>query len=233
MAAGMSDSVLTIRDLRLSRGTRTIVGGVDLSVRRGEIVALMGPSGVGKTMMLRAIAGLDPFAAGEIEVDGLRLQANGATAGTLIRALHGRVGMVFQFHHLFAHMTALHNVWLAPVHVQRQPRPQAETRARELLALVGVADRADSFPHELSGGEAQRVAIARALAVDPPLLLMDEPTASLDVGRRGELATILRSLVEQGRTLIVATHDLEFARLCAERAIVLADGRVVRDGPLE
>jgi ABC-type polar amino acid transport system ATPase subunit len=212
MAARMSDIVVAIRDLQIRRGARTIIEGLNLSVRRSEIVALMGPSGVGKTMMLRAIAGLDPVAAGDIDVAG-------------------RVGMVFQFHHLFAHMTAVHNVWLAPVHVHQVPRARAETRARELLALVGVADRADSFPHELSGGEAQRVAIARALAVDPPLLLMDEPTASLDAGRRGELAAILRSLVAQGRTLIVATHDADFARLCAERAIVLGDGRITRDGP--
>jgi ABC-type polar amino acid transport system ATPase subunit len=227
----MSDAVLTIRGLQIRRGARTIVDGVDLAVGRGEIVALMGPSGVGKTMMLRAIAGLDPFSAGSIDVDGVRLHADGTPRGALLRALHGRVGMVFQFHHLFAHMTALHNVWLAPVHVQQQPRARAEVRARELLALVGVEDRANSLPHELSGGEAQRVAIARALAVDPPLLLMDEPTASLDAGRRGELAAILRSLVAQGRTLIVATHDTDFARLCAERAVVLADGRVIRDGP--
>jgi ABC-type polar amino acid transport system ATPase subunit len=227
----MSDTVLAIRDLQIRRGTRTIVDGVTLAVRRGEIVALMGASGVGKTMMLRVIAGLDPFSAGDLDVDGVRLHADGVPHGALLRALRGRVGMVFQFHHLFAHMTAAHNVWLAPVHVQQVPRARAEMRARELLALVGVADRADSFPHELSGGEAQRVAIARALAVDPPLLLMDEPTASLDAGRRGELAAILRSLVEQGRTLIVATHDADFARMCAERAIVLADGRVIRDGP--
>lgn len=227
----MTDIVLTIRDLQIRRGARTIVDGVSLAVRRGEIVALMGASGVGKTMMLRAIAGLDPFSGGDIDVDGVRLHADGVPRGALLRALHGRVGMVFQFHHLFAHMTALHNVWLAPVRVQQLPRARAEMRARELLALVGVADRADSFPHELSGGEAQRVAIARALAVDPPLLLMDEPTASLDAGRRGELAAILRSLVRQGRTLIVATHDVDFARICAERAIVLADGHVVRDGP--
>jgi len=227
----MSDTVLAIRDLRIRRGARTIIDGVSLAARRGEIVALMGPSGVGKTMMLRAIAGLDPFSAGDIDVAGVRLQADGAPRGALLRALGSRVGMVFQFHHLFAHMTAVHNVWLAPVHVQQVPRARAETRARELLALVGVADRADSFPHELSGGEAQRVAIARALAIDPPLLLMDEPTASLDAGRRGELAAILRSLVAQGRTLVVATHDADFARLCAERAIVLSDGRIIRDAP--
>ena len=118
--------------------------------------------------------------------------------------------MVFQFHHLFAHLTALHNVWLAPVHVLRQPRADAERRAHELLEMLGVGDRAAALPHELSGGEAQRVAIARALAVDPPVLLMDEPTASLDPARRGELAATLRQLAAQGRTVVVATHDERF-----------------------
>jgi len=136
--------------------------------------------------------------------------------------------MVFQFHHLFEHLTALHNVWLAPVHVQSQPRPEAEGRARELLERLGVGHRADAYPRELSGGEAQRVAIARALAVGPPLLLMDEPTASLDPARRGDLAAILRRLADEGRTLVVATHDIEFARACAGRVLTMEEGRLAR-----
>jgi ABC-type polar amino acid transport system ATPase subunit len=218
--------VLTLRDLSLRRGARAIVHGVSLEIGKGELVALMGPSGSGKTTMLRAIAGLEPFAGGEIDVAGVQLRANGLPRGRQLRDLHSRVGMVFQFHHLFAHMTALHNVWLAPVHVQRVARGEAETRARELLTVLGVGDLADSMPHELSGGEAQRVAIARALAVDPPLLLMDEPTASLDAGRRGELAATLREVVSQGRALVVATHDEEFARTCARRVVRLEDGRL-------
>jgi ABC-type polar amino acid transport system ATPase subunit len=172
------------------------------------------------------VAGLEPFAAGEIDVDGVRLHANGLPRGTVLRELHRRVGMVFQFHHLFAHMTALHNVWLAPVHVQHAARADAEERARELLAMLGVGEVAASMPHELSGGEAQRVAIARALAVDPPLLLMDEPTASLDAGRRGELAATLRQLASQGRAVVIATHDEEFARACARRVVRLDAGRL-------
>jgi ABC-type polar amino acid transport system ATPase subunit len=134
--------------------------------------------------------------------------------------------MVFQFHHLFAHLTALHNVWLAPVHVLRQPRQQAEARARELLDQLGVGHRVDALPHELSGGEAQRVAIARALAVGPPVLLMDEPTASLDPGRRGELAATLRQLATGGTTLIVATHDVEFVNACSCRVMRMEEGRI-------
>jgi len=156
---------------------------------------------------LRAIAGLEPLAGGRIE-----------TAG--------RVGFVFQFHHLFAHMRAHQNVWLAPVHVARQPQAAAEGRARELLDLLGVGHRADAYPHELSGGEAQRVAIARALAMDPALLLMDEPTASLDPARRGDLARTLRELAGQGRAIVMATHDAEFAEACADRKLILAAGKV-------
>jgi ABC-type polar amino acid transport system ATPase subunit len=139
--------------------------------------------------------------------------------------------MVFQFHHLFENLTALENVWLAPVHVLRQPRSAAETHARALLDKLGVAHRAEAMPHELSGGEAQRVAIARALAVTPPLLLMDEPTASLDPVRRGELAASLRGLSEDGTTLLIATHDAEFARMCVQRVLLLDGGRLARDGP--
>lgn len=222
----MSGPILAIRGLRMSRGARTIVSDVHLEVSRGEVVALMGPSGSGKTTMLRAIAGLEPFAAGAIDVAGVVLQPGRLPRAPTLRDLHSRVGMVFQFHHLFAHMTALHNVWLAPVHVLHIPRRSAEARALELLGMLGVGDVAHAMPHELSGGEAQRVAIARALAVDPPLLLMDEPTASLDAGRRGELAGTLRDLAGQGRAVFVATHDEAFARTCGSSVMRLANGRL-------
>jgi ABC-type polar amino acid transport system ATPase subunit len=190
----------------------------------------MGASGTGKTTVLRAIAGLDPVAAGTIAIDGVSTIHPGMPRAGALRELHRAVGMVFQFHHLFEHLSALRNVTLAPVHVLGQPRAAAERRARELLEMLGVAGRADSMPHELSGGEAQRVAIARALAVEPPVLLMDEPTASLDRARRGELAATLTSLAQQGRTVIVATHDAEFARDCADRVVVLDSGRVTARG---
>jgi ABC-type polar amino acid transport system ATPase subunit len=226
VAAGVS--VLAIRDLEVRRGARHIVRGVSLDVARGEILAVMGASGAGKTSVLRAVAGLDPIAAGTVAIDGLQLSSGPLPRGELLRELHRRVGMVFQFHHLFEHLTALHNVWLALVHVQRQPRAEAERQARELLEHLGVGARADAVPRELSGGEAQRVAIARALAIGPPLLLMDEPTASLDPARRGELAATLRQLASEGRTLVVATHDEEFARACAHRVLIMDEGRVAR-----
>ena len=200
-------SVLDVRSLEVRRGGRTIVAGVSFGASPGEIVALMGASGAGKSTILRAIAGLDPIVAGSV-------------------AIPRPVGMVFQFHHLFANMTAHKNVWLAPVHVFRRPRPEAEQRALELLASLGVGDRASAMPHELSGGEAQRVAIARALAIEPRVLLMDEPTASLDPARRGDLAATLRRLATDGRTIVVATHDAEFARACAHRVLSVEQGRV-------
>jgi len=221
-------SILELRDLEANRGSKPILRGVSLTADRGEIVVVMGASGGGKTTILRAIAGLEPIAGGSIAVESLRLGPGPMPRGERRRELHRRVGMVFQFHHLFEHLTALHNVWLAPVHVQHQPRVEAERNARALLEHLGVGDRADAFPRELSGGEAQRVAIARALAVGPPLLLMDEPTASLDPARRGDLAATLRQLASEGRTLVVSTHDAEFARACAHRVLILEEGRVAR-----
>jgi ABC-type polar amino acid transport system ATPase subunit len=221
-------SVLAIRDLEVRRGARHVVRGISVDVPRGEILAVMGASGAGKTSVLRAVAGLDPIAGGSVAIDGLQLAAGPLPRGEALRQLHQRVGMVFQFHHLFEHLTALHNVWLALVHVQRQSQAEAERKARELLDHLGVGARADAVPRELSGGEAQRVAIARALAVGPPLLLMDEPTASLDPARRGELAATLRQLASEGRTLVVATHDEEFARVCAHRVLIMEEGRVTR-----
>jgi len=204
-------TVLDVSSVEVRRGGRAIVSGISFHAGRGEIVALMGPSGAGKSTILRAIAGLDPVATGTIEVQR-------------------PVGMVFQFHHLFANMTAHRNVWLALVHVLQRPREEAERRATELLQALGVADRAHAMPHELSGGEAQRVAIARALALEPPVLLMDEPTASLDPARRGELAATLRQLASSGRTVVIATHDAEFARAAAHRVLSLEGGRVIDGG---
>ena len=224
--------VVRIRDLELRRGARTVLAGVSLDVARGEIVALMGASGSGKTTLLRTMAGLEPFEAGQVDVEGVVL-GDGAAVPSTLKALRVKVGMVFQFHCLFEHMTALQNVWLAPVHVHAAARPGAEQAARALLAQLGVEHRAQALPRELSGGEAQRVAIARALAIDPPVLLMDEPTASLDPKRRDELGDILRSLVARGRTLIVSTHDEDFSTEVATRIVRLDGGRIVQTAQAE
>jgi ABC-type polar amino acid transport system ATPase subunit len=209
---------------------RGVLEGVTFDVPRGELVALMGPSGSGKTTILRAVAGLEPFHSGMVQVEDLAIDSGAWLTPATVRALRRKVGMVFQFHHLFEHLPAIKNVWLAPVHAYGVPLREAERRARELLTVLGVEHRAAALPRELSGGEAQRVAIARALAVDPPLLLMDEPTASLDQARRMELRDLLRGLLRDGRTLVVATHDEEFARGCATRVLRVGEGRVFEEG---
>jgi ABC-type polar amino acid transport system ATPase subunit len=219
------EAIVTIRDVHLQRGPRSILAGATLTVGRGEIVALMGASGSGKTTLLRAIAGLETFERGAIAVDGVTL-AGGPSLAPSIRDLRRKVGMVFQFHCLFEHMSALQNVWLAPVHVHREAQSEAERRALELMKSLGVEHRARALPRELSGGEAQRVAIARALATDPPVLLMDEPTASLDSARRTELGALLKSLVSRHRTLLIATHDEEFAHTAATRVVHVTEGRL-------
>ena len=222
-------TLLDVAMLGIRRVDRELVRGASFTASRGDVIALMGASGTGKTTILRTIAGLEPVGSGSVTIDGLVLTAGSLPKGARLRDLHARVGMVFQFHHLFAHLTALDNVCLAPVHVRGMARAAAERQALALLERLGVDHRAQARPHELSGGEAQRVAIARALAVDPPLLLMDEPTASLDAARRGELAATLRELAAGRRAIVVATHDGEFARACATRVLTLEGGRV-RDG---
>jgi ABC-type polar amino acid transport system ATPase subunit len=223
-------SVLSIAGLRLNRGATEVLRGVSLAVERGELVALMGLSGGGKTTILRAVTALEPFDAGTIDVDGVVLRPGPLPPRAVLRELRRRVGMVFQLHYLFEHLTALQNVTLAPLHVTDTPHADADRRALALLDSLGVAHRRDAYPRELSGGEAQRVAIARAMAMEPPLLLMDEPTASLDPARRGELGRTLQQLTSGGRTLVVTTHDDDFARDFATRAIILADGEVVEEG---
>jgi polar amino acid transport system ATP-binding protein len=226
----VNETALRVQALGLRRGARDVLEEVSFDVPRGELVALMGPSGSGKTTILRVIAGLEPFQSGTVQVEDLGIDSGAWLTPATVRALRRKVGMVFQFHHLFEHLPAIKNVWLAPVHAYGVPRREAERRARELLASLGVEHRATALPRELSGGEAQRVAIARALAVDPPLLLMDEPTASLDPARRIELRDVLRGLLRDGRTLIVATHDEEFARGCATRVLRVTEGRVFAEG---
>ena len=215
-------ALLAMEDVRVRYGARDVLRGLSLEVARGELVALMGPSGVGKSTALRVIAALQPFDEGDIVVDGFALHPGRVPPESRLVPLRRRVGLVFQAHALFEHLTALDNVTLAPRVVLRKSRAEAEAVANQLLTALDVGARAQAWPRELSGGEAQRVAIARALAVDPPLLLMDEPTAALDPARRGALGTTLRHLREQGRGLLVATHDAEFARAYADRVVTLS-----------
>jgi polar amino acid transport system ATP-binding protein len=223
-------STLSLRGVELQRGGRAIVSRLNLEARPGDLIALQGPSGSGKTTILRAIAGLDTFAGGTIEVGDARLEGSRVPDRAMLHRLRRSVGLVFQFHCLFEHMSAMQNVCLAPVHVHGVPHQAAEQAARELLTQLGVESRAGAWPRELSGGEAQRVAIARALAVNPPVLLMDEPMASLDPTRRAELGALLQRLTVSGRTLLVTTHDERFAKEFATRVLTIENGTVSEAG---
>ena len=213
-------ALLVIDRLCVRYDSRDVLRSLTLDVARGEIVALMGPSGVGKTTALRAVAALQPFDEGRIVVDGFDLKPGPVPPESQLEPLRRRVGFVFQSHALFEHLTARDNVTLALRHVWRKTRDESDTIATKLLDTLDVGERAGARPNQLSGGEAQRVAIARALAPDPALLLMDEPTAALDPARRAALATSLRRLCDQGRSLLVATHDADFASQ-ADRVLTL------------
>jgi len=213
--------LLVIDTLRVRYDARDVLHGLSLQVARGEIVALMGPSGSGKTTALRAVTALQAFAEGRIVVDGFALEPGPVPAESRLVPLRRRVGLVFQAHALFEHLTVTDNVTLALRHVLGSSRVAAEATAAMLLEELDVAPRAGAWPRQLSGGEAQRVAIARALAPDPPLLLMDEPTAALDPARRSSLGATLRRLSDQGRGLLIATHDADFAGAHADRVVNL------------
>ena len=214
-------ALLVIDRLRVRFDSRDVLRALSLEVAAGELVALMAPSGAGKTTALRAVAALQPFDGGRIVVDGFALVPGPVLPEARLVPLRRRVGLVFQGHALFDHLSALDNVTLALRHVLGKSREDAGAIAERLLDSLEVGARASAWPRQLSGGEAQRVAIARALALDPALLLMDEPTAALDPPRRTALGNTLRRLCEQGRGLLVATHDAEFARAHADRVLTL------------
>ena len=226
-----------VKGLRKRYGAQTVLDGVDFSVRIGEVVALLGPSGSGKSTLLRCINHLDGWDDGTIRVGGRRLGFDEAGKAMSPRALANEraevgVGMVFQQFNLFAHLTAAENVAGPLRWVHRVSPADADRRARELLARVGLAHRADALPRHLSGGQQQRVAIARALAPNPSVLLLDEPTSALDPELVNEVLEVIRRLaVEDGLTMIISTHQLRFADEVADRVVFLAEGRIVEEGP--
>jgi cystine transport system ATP-binding protein len=245
-AGSGSGNLLTARGIQKSFGANHVLRGVDLDVRRGEVVALIGPSGSGKTTVLRSLNGLETPDAGLVEFDGgpavdfgaqaasARSWAGRRTAARLANenraALRDRSAMVFQHHNLFPHRTVLENVIEGPTQVQRMPRGDAIVQAGELLARVGLADKRDAHPHQLSGGQQQRVGIVRALALQPDLLLFDEPTSALDPELVGEVLTVMKELAEEGWTMVVVTHELQFARQVATKVLFLDGGVVVEQG---
>jgi ABC-type polar amino acid transport system ATPase subunit len=223
--------MIRIRALRKRFGSRVALDGIDADVGDGECVAIVGPSGCGKSTLLRCLNALAPFEEGAIDIAGFSL-TGGATAGRAsARALREVVGMVFQELHLFPHLTALENMTLAPRVVAGMAQAQAESAGRELLARVGLADRAQSYPSELSGGQKQRVAIARALAMPLRVLLLDEPTSALDPTMREEVREVVRSLArESALTIVLATHEMRLASELADRVWVMKEGRIAAQG---
>lgn len=226
--------VLHIDALRLARlqqgERREVLRGVSLALTAGRVCALMGVSGAGKSTVLRAVVALEAFDAGRITVDGVALHPGPVPKESALRQFRRKVGMVFQQHALFPHLTVHENVTLAPVHALGAVAQDAGRIADDLLTALGVVHRRDAYPSQISGGEAQRVSIARALALDPPLLLMDEPTAALDPARRVVLAESLRALATNGRALLITTHDIDFAKAVADDVAVMAHGEIVERG---
>ncbi len=224
--------MISVRKLSKRYGDRLVIEGVSAEVQRGETIAIVGPSGGGKTTLLRCLNYLESFDEGEVEIAGSTLRPGmGRRDAAALRTLRTHVGMVFQHFNLFPHLTALDNVTLAPRVVRGVGRISAEQKARELLAKVGLADRAGAYPHELSGGQQQRVAIARALAQQPDVMLFDEPTSALDPEMREEVMQVIRELARGGMTMLVVTHEMHLARDVASRVWVIDRGRIAEDGP--
>lgn len=220
-------------------GHLTVLNGVDFSVKRGQVVVIIGPSGSGKTTLLRCINHLEKIDSGRIYIEGAMLgyrEVNGRLVEdreAAIAHIRSQIGFVFQRFNLFPHMTALENVIEAPIHVLHQPRTEVTERAMALLEKVGLADKANVYPHKLSGGQQQRVAIARALAMNPKLMLFDEATSALDPELVGEVLKVMRQLADEGMTMVVVTHEMGFAREVADDVIFMDKAVIVEQGPPE
>lgn len=216
-------------------GEHEVLSRIDLSVAAGETVCILGPSGSGKTTLLRCINWLEIPDSGAIFLRGTRIGVKPSTSGSIpmndreLAAIRTRIGMVFQHFNLWPHMTALGNVIESPIHVLRRPRQEVIEEAERLLEKVGLADKRDAYPAYLSGGQMQRVAIARALAMRPDVLLFDEPTSALDPELVGEVLSVMKELAHEGMTMIVATHEMQFALDAASRVVFLDHGRILED----
>ncbi len=217
-----------IQGLRKSYGANEVLKGVDLDVRPGEVIAIIGKSGSGKSTLLRCINGLETFQHGALKVQDMPLVYDDAAA---MRALRQQVGMIFQSFNLFPHLTVGRNIMLAPQLVKKSPEAELEALARRLLERVGLADKFAAFPDQLSGGQQQRVAIARALAMQPRVLLCDEITSALDPELVGEVLSVVEGLAREGMTLLMVTHEMNFARKVSDRVIFMHQGRVHEMGP--
>ncbi|MDD2547112.1 MAG: amino acid ABC transporter ATP-binding protein [Burkholderiaceae bacterium] len=230
MTATPSFPLIDISGLRKRYGSHEVLKGVDLQIDRSEVVSIIGKSGSGKSTLLRCINGLEDFQAGGLTVHGQPLRTDDPQA---MRALRKNVGMIFQNFNLFPHLSAGKNVMLAPTLVTRQPKDLARQKAERLLTRVGLAEKFDAMPEQLSGGQQQRVAIARALAMDPEILLCDEVTSALDPELVGEVLQVVEKLADQGMTLVMVTHEMNFARKVSDRVVFMHQGKVHEMGPPE
>ena len=220
--------ILSFVDVSKSYGTLRALDGVSFDVRRGEVVCLIGPSGSGKSTLLRCANALErPDGGGAIVFEGEPVRADDKQ----VRKIRRRMGMVFQNFELFPHLSVIANVAIGPITVLERSKPQANSEATELLRKVGLADHAQKYPSQLSGGQQQRVAIARALAMSPTLMLFDEPTSALDPETVGEVLAVMKRLADEGMTMLVVTHEMDFARRVADRVVVFDRGRVIEIGP--
>lgn len=228
VAPASGRAIVQITALRKSYGTNEVLKGIDLRVSQGEVIAIIGKSGSGKSTLLRCINGLEVFQQGALTVDGKPLLHESAMA---MRELRQRVGMIFQSFNLFPHLTVGKNIMLAPSLVKKKDGAAATEQARKLLHRVGLAEKFDAMPDQLSGGQQQRVAIARALAMEPAVLLCDEITSALDPELVGEVLRVVESLADEGMTLLMVTHEMNFARKVSDRVIFMHQGRVHEMGP--
>ncbi|MCQ4772617.1 amino acid ABC transporter ATP-binding protein [Lacrimispora saccharolytica] len=221
--------MLKIEHLTKKFEDNMILDDVSLTVHRGEVIVVVGPSGCGKSTMLRCINALEPTQGGSIEIEGQQISQSSKN----LTQLRQKIGMVFQSYELFPHLTVLNNILLAPAKVQKRDKEEVKKEALELLERVGLKDKADSFPRQLSGGQKQRVAIVRALCMHPEILLFDEVTAALDPEMVREVLDVMLQLAEQGKTMIIVTHEMQFARAIADRVIFLEGGKIVEDSDPE
>jgi cystine transport system ATP-binding protein len=229
---GAGAPLLSVAGLRKSFGDHEVLRSIDLDVHRGQVVALIGPSGSGKTTVLRCLNGLETPDAGRVAVaPNLALDFGGPLRKRDLGALRDRSAMVFQHYNLFPHMSVLENVVEGPIRVQKRPRDVVFPEAERLLERVGLADKRDSHPFELSGGQAQRVGIVRALAMQPQVLLFDEPTSALDPELVGDVLTVIKELSDEGWTMVIVTHELAFAREVSDHVVFMDGGVVVESGP--
>lgn len=225
----MGDTVLRVQGLYKSFGTLSVLRNIDLTVERGERIALIGPSGMGKSVLLRSIAMLEKPDAGHIYVGDTDITQRGVN----LNLIREKMGMVYQGFHLFSHMSVLENIIFAPARVRKMKRAAAEEKAADLLSMVGLKDKLKAMPDTLSGGQKQRVAIARCLAMEPDILLLDEPTSALDPTMTAEVLAIVRKLAQTGLTLMLVTHEMNFAAEFASRVLYMDEGGIYEQGPPE